>query len=74
MKQDRIRSVDEAGARRLGDRVGERAIFGAVGADQHRDPVQVILGLLTIALLELPQTVILPGADVDRDRPASARS
>src|SRR5262249_33944863 len=54
--------VDETGARGLGHRVGERAVFRSFGADQHRDAIQVILRLLAVALLERPEAVILPGA------------
>src|ERR1700753_3734318 len=58
--------VNEAGARLLFHGGGQRAIFFAVGADQRSDLVQVILRLFTVALFELPQTVILPGLDVVR--------
>ncbi|MFK4590201.1 hypothetical protein ABIF55_005615 [Bradyrhizobium diazoefficiens] len=44
----------------------KRAILGAVGAGERGDLVQVILRLLAVALLELPEAVILPGADVVR--------
>jgi len=50
----RPNSVDEAGAGRLFERGGERAIFRAVGAGESGDPVQMILRGLAIALLELP--------------------
>src|SRR5207248_2045609 len=59
-------SVDEARARRLVDGFGERAIFLALGADGLSDPVQMILRLLAVALLDLPQPIILPGLDVVR--------
>ena len=59
-------SVDEAGAGRLFERRGQRAIFLAAGAGQGCDPVQVILRLVAVALFDLPQTVILPGLDVVR--------
>src|SRR5205823_5790260 len=57
---------DEARARRLLDGFGKRAIFLAVGADELGDPVQMILRLLAVALLDLPQAIILPGLDVVR--------
>src|SRR6476660_5843314 len=61
-------SVNQAGAGRLFERSGERAIFLAVGAGQSGDPVQVILRLLPVALFDLPQSIILPGFDVVRVR------
>ena len=45
-------------------RLGQRAIFLAVGADQLGDPAQMILRLIAVTLLDLPQPVILPGLDV----------
>src|SRR6202165_1331127 len=59
-------SVNEAGAGRLFEGRGQRAIFLAVGAGQSGDPVQVILRRIAVALLDLPQPVILPGLDVVR--------
>src|SRR3984885_13675599 len=59
-------SVNEAGTGRLFQRRGERAIFRAVGAAQFADPGQVVLRLITIALFELPQPVILPGPHMVR--------
>src|SRR5258708_28831195 len=61
-------SVNQAGAGRLFERRGEREIFLAVGAGERGDPVQVILRLIAVALLDLPQTIILPGLDVVRVR------
>src|ERR1700756_679060 len=57
----RRKSVDEAGARRLLECRGERAVFAGVGAGEHRDLLQVIFGLLAVALFELPEAVILTG-------------
>src|SRR5665647_1735107 len=57
-------SVHEAGARRLLQRGGERAIFLAVGAGQCCNPAQMILRLIAVTLFDLPQSVILPGLDV----------
>src|SRR5260370_7640002 len=59
-------SVNQAGAGRLFERSGERAIFLAVGAGELGDPVQVILRLIAVALLDLPPTIILPGSAVVR--------
>src|ERR1700720_3051629 len=59
-------SVHQAGAGRLFQRRGQRAIFLAVGAGQRGDPVQMILRLIAVALFDLPQAVILPGLDVVR--------
>src|SRR6202011_903323 len=47
-------------------RGGERAVFLAVGAGELRDPGQMILRLIAIALFDLPQAIILPGLDVVR--------
>src|SRR6185312_3719540 len=59
-------SVDEAGARRLLERRGERLIFAARCAGELGDLLQVIRGLLAVALFELPQAVILPGPHMVR--------
>src|SRR3979411_363991 len=59
-------SIDEAAAGRPFERCSERSIFLAAGAGQRGDPVQVILRLVAVALLDLPQSVILPGLDVVR--------
>ena len=58
------KSVNEAGARRLFQRRGERAVFFAAGAGQRGNPVQVILRGFAVALFNLPKPVILPGLDV----------
>src|ERR1700692_3676433 len=47
------RSVDEAGAGRLCQRCGERAVILAVGAGELGDLAQVIFRLLAVTLLEL---------------------
>src|SRR6202035_649162 len=47
-------SVNEAGACRLFQCCGERAIFSAISAAQFADPGQVILRLIAVALFELP--------------------
>src|SRR5438477_11211475 len=56
--------INETGAGRRFERVGERAVFLAVGAGQSGYPAQVILGLVAVALLDLPQPIILPRLDV----------
>src|SRR6516165_6357692 len=61
-----IRSVDQTSAGRLIERQSERLVFGAFTAANLLDSAQVILGLLTVALFELPQPVILPGPNVVR--------
>jgi hypothetical protein len=58
--------VHEAGARRFFQRRRQRAIFLTVGPGQLGDLAQVILRLITIALFDLPEAVILPGLDVVR--------
>src|SRR5690242_13418513 len=58
--------VDEAGARRLLQRRGERLILAARGAGELRQLLQVVFGLLAVALFELPQSVILPGTHMVR--------
>src|SRR3954465_14769238 len=58
--------IDESRSGRLVERGGERTIFGAVGAGERGELVEVILRLLAVALLELPEAIILPGADVVR--------
>src|SRR6266550_2691121 len=58
------KSVNEAGAGRLFQRCGERAIFLAVGAGQGGDLVQMILRRVAVALFDLPEAVVLPGLDV----------
>ena len=65
-RNDAESSVNQAGAGRLFQRGGERAIFLAAGAGQRGDPVQMILRLIAVALFDLPQPVILPGLDVVR--------
>src|SRR4051812_29913368 len=56
--------IDESRPGRLVECRGERAIFGAVGAGERGELVQVILRLFAVALLELPESIVLPGADV----------
>src|SRR5438045_4171828 len=62
----RTGSVDEAGTGRLVQRGLQRTVFLAVGARKLADLAQVIFRLLAVALFELPQPIILPGAYVAR--------
>src|SRR6476660_5782757 len=59
-------SIDETCARRFFQRLRQRPIFRAVGSANRSDPAQVILRLIAVALLDLPQAVILPGQHVVR--------
>src|SRR5580700_2715027 len=59
-------SIYEAAAGRLFQGCCERAIFLAVGAGQCRDPAQMVLRLVAVALFDLPQPIILPGLDMVR--------
>jgi hypothetical protein len=54
-----LSSVNQAGARQMLERGGERAIFLAVSAGERRDLAQMILRLIAVALFDLPQTVML---------------
>ena len=72
--------VDEAGAGRLFQRLGQRPIFIAIGATNRGDPLkmifraidaadigdplQMIHRLIAVALLDLPKAVIVPGQDM----------
>src|SRR6185369_8828176 len=59
-------SINQAGAGRLFERRGERAIMLAIGPANRGDPAQMVLRLLAIALFDLPQAVILPGQHMVR--------
>src|SRR5947199_6657771 len=59
-------SVNETGARRFFKGGSEGLIFLGSRAADRGDPAQVILRLITVALFDLPQAVILPGLDVVR--------
>src|SRR4029077_6191057 len=61
-----LKSVDEASTRRLVERHRKRFVFGAIGAADLADAAQVVLSGLAVALLELPESVILPGANMVR--------
>lgn len=52
----------------MGQRGGQRLILGAVAARERFDLGEVVLRLFAVALFDLPQAVILPGADVVRIR------
>src|ERR1700682_4515407 len=56
--------VNEAGAPWLFERRGKGPILRAVGPANRGNPAQMILRLIAVALLDLPQTVILPGQHV----------
>src|SRR6516162_2145662 len=58
--------VDEAGAGRLFQRLGQRPIFIAIGAANRGDPLKMVFRLIAIALLDLPKAVIVPGQDMVR--------
>src|SRR6516225_12259602 len=58
--------VDEAGAGRLLQPLGQRPIFIAIGAANRGDPLEMVLRLFTVTLLDLPKTVIVPGQDMVR--------
>src|SRR5579871_1709002 len=51
---------------RLLERGFERAIFGAVSAADRGDAAQMIFRLFAVALLDLPEAVIIPGQNVVR--------
>src|ERR1700722_12720501 len=59
-------SIDETCAGRFFQRLRQRPIFRAVGSADRSDPAQMIFRLLAVALLDLPQTVIVPGQHVVR--------
>src|SRR3979409_1935814 len=59
-------SVDQPRAGWVFQCRGEGAVFLAVGAGQRRNPAQMVLRLVAVALLDLPQSVILPRLDVIR--------
>src|SRR4029077_18845687 len=58
--------INQASAGRLLQRCGQRPILLAAGPANRRDPTQMILRLVAVALLDLPQTVILPGLHMIR--------
>src|SRR5712664_4996741 len=59
-------SIDETCARRFFQRLRQRPILRAVGSADRSDPAQMIFRLLAVALLDLPQTVVLPGQHMVR--------
>src|ERR1700751_549362 len=63
---DRANLVDEAGAGWLLKCGRKRAIFGTIGAADRGDPAQMIFSLVAIALLDLPEAVIVPCQDMIR--------
>src|SRR6516165_851924 len=60
------RLVDEAGAGRLFQRLGQRPIFIAIGAANRSNPLEMVFRLIAVTLLDLPKTVIVPGQDMVR--------
>src|ERR1700677_3523074 len=64
----RLYSINQTCAGRLFQRVRQRPILRAVGSADRSDPAKMILRLLAVALLDLPQTVIIPGQHVVRLR------
>src|SRR5262245_45484860 len=57
----RLYSIDETCARRFFQRFRQRPILRAVGSANRSDPLQMIDGLVSIALLDLPQAETVPG-------------
>ena len=47
--------VDEAGAGRLFQRLGQRPIFIAIGAANRGDPLEMVFRLIAAALFDLPR-------------------
>src|ERR1700722_5060788 len=64
----RLYSINETCAEGLFQRVRQRPILRAVGSADRSDPAEMILRLLAVALLDLPQTVIIPGQHMVRIR------
>src|ERR1700750_2833617 len=62
----RLYSIDETCARWFFQRLGQRPILRAVGSADRSDPAQMIFCLFAVALLDLPQTVIVPGQHMVR--------
>src|SRR5262245_61358359 len=56
----RLASINQPGARWLLKGRRQRAIFLAGSSADLRDPRQVILRLIAVALLDLPEPIILP--------------
>src|SRR5262245_41522311 len=59
-------SISQPGAGGPLERRRQRAIFLAGSAADLRDPRQMILRLIAVALLDLPETIILPGQHMVR--------
>src|SRR4051794_23603458 len=59
-------SVDQAGTGGLFKGGGQRLVFRTILAADRADPVEVILGLIPVALFDLPQSVILPSPHMVR--------
>src|ERR1700743_2095623 len=59
-------SIDKTGARWLLKCGRKRAIFGTIGAADRCDPAQMKFCLVAVALLDLPEAVIVPRQDMVR--------
>src|SRR6202035_5053646 len=59
-------SVNQAGAGRFFERFRQGAVLRTIGSADRGDPAQVIERLIAVALLDLPQAVIIPGQYVVR--------
>src|SRR5216117_2036105 len=59
-------SINQSRARRLLNSCRQGFIMLAVGSADLRDPAQMIERLFAIALLELPEAIILPGQHMVR--------
>src|SRR4030095_15449686 len=55
-----VTSVNQPGSRRLFQGLSQRAVFLTCGARYRGNAAQMVLRLITIALFDLPQAVILP--------------
>src|ERR1700739_137409 len=62
----RANLIDKTSAGRLLKCGGKRAIFGTIGAADRCDPAQMIFRLVAVALLDLPEAVIVPCQDMVR--------
>ena len=54
-------SIDERSASWLLQRFGQGPVLVAIGTTNLPDPTQVIFCLLAVALLDLPEAIIIPG-------------
>ena len=61
-----LRLIDETCAGRFFQRRGQRPIFLAVVPANRSDPPQMKFRLIAVTLLDLPQTVVVPGQHMVR--------